>query len=86
MKSKSLRTAALLALGLAAISPSPAAAKTNAQTIQKEQIAIKQSSTKEVIKQMAGGFHVVGHREGIPPHIYSQHYVKKGSHKRTNKK
>jgi len=82
----SLKNVALMALGLAAISPSPVqASKATNQQLQKEQITHKKSSAKEIIKQMAGGMSVMGFREGCPPHIYGQFHVRRGTHKRTNK-
>ncbi len=44
-------------------------------------------SAREYVVQRAGGLDVVGYGDGgIPPHIYGQHYVRRGTHKRTNKR
>ncbi len=86
----SLKTLATLALGLAAMSPTTETVKAqNGQTISvrgKEQIKQPVRSARQIVREDAGGLEVIGYNPGIPPKIYGQHYVRKGTHKRTNKK
>lgn len=71
---------------LIAAAPAPASSANSTQSIQKEQISQKVTTGTQYIKSMAGGFHVVSHDIGIPPHIYGQYHVRKGTHKKSNKR
>lgn len=91
MKGKTtLKTAALMALGLAAIAPGPINIKAqNGQTINsrvKEQMVKPVKTVRQIVMEDAGGLQVIGYDPGIPPKVYGQNYVRRGTHKRTNKK
>lgn len=58
---------------------------TQSQSNSKAKQVHKTRSAKEVVKESAGGFDIVGYREGIPPYIYGTRYVRRGTHKKTNK-
>ena len=77
----------LAGLGVAAPVPSPGIviSTTQSQKPVKEQNVQPVKSAKQIVVQSAGGFDIIGHNTGIPPHIYGTNYVKRGTHKRTNK-
>ena len=56
------------------------------QTVNKDAIHQKVKSSRQIVRESAGGLNVI--QVGLssrPPHIYGQYYVKRGTHKRTNK-
>lgn len=89
MKGNVLKNVALMALGMAAITPGVENVKVQQgvvhQARQKEAIKQPVKSMRQYVKEDAGGYQVISHDNGIPPHIYGQHYVRRGTHKRTNK-
>ena len=46
---------------------------------------VKETRVMKDVKGVVGGQEFLGLNVGIPPHIYGMHYVRKGTHKRTNK-
>lgn len=73
----------------AALAGTPVA-HTNATTAEvqrrtTDQKTVEPVATEPVRKQKAFGGFKVYNDPGIPPHIYGQHHVRSGTHKRTNK-
>lgn len=85
-----LKKIALAALAMASISPGVQQVKAEQgveiQARQKEAIKKHLISARQYVRQHAGGFNVISHNPGIPPHIYGTYYVRRGTHKRTNKR
>lgn len=55
------------------------------QPVQKNGIVQAVKSARQIIREDAGGLQVLSYKPGIPPHIYGANYVRRGTHKRTNK-
>jgi hypothetical protein len=76
---------------IAAMAPAPTVtvkAANNTQQTQKankDQTSNVAKSARQFIREDAGGFQVVSHFNGIPPHIYGAYHVRRATHKRTNK-
>lgn len=52
-----------------------------------KQTPIQTDQSRVIVKQTpSGGLAYLPKSYGIPPHIYGQHYVRRGTHKKTNKK
>lgn len=87
---KVMKKLALAAMAIAAIAPGAQQVKAEQGTTQsvRQKEAVKQPviSSRQYVRQNAGGFNVIGHDAGIPPHIYGTYHVRRGTHKRTNKK
>jgi len=86
---KTIKRMALAAMAMASIVPGAQQVKAEQGVTQsvRQKEAIKQQpiSARQYVRQSAGGFNVIGHDAGIPPHIYGTRYVRRGTHKRTNK-
>lgn len=84
-----LKNLAIAALGLAAIAPVNQTAKSergiSISQKQKEGVVKPVKSARQIVREDAGGLQVMSYRPGIPPHIYGAHYVRRGTHKKTNK-
>lgn len=86
---KLIRRIGLGLLGLAAIAPNAQFAKAETGISiqkQKEGIVKPVRSARKIIREDAGGLNVIGYNPGIPPPIYGAYHVRKGTHKKTNKK
>lgn len=88
---KKLATAALALAGLATTAPAPGITVQDGpvQTTQKankDQAVKPVKSARQYVREDAGGMQVMSYGVGIPPHIYGQYYVRRGTHKRTNKR
>ena len=87
---KILGTLAAMA-GLMAIAAPPTvvdntAGSTTNSKHNRDQLPMRSSQREKIVIQSAGGFNVLGDNSGTPPHIYGQFYVRRGTHKRSNKK
>lgn len=85
-----LKAALIGAIGISSIAPVPHNVNqsiTVEQRTNKEKEAILKytPTAKEYVRSYAGGLNVISSGVGIPPHIYGTFYVKRGTHKRTNK-
>lgn len=84
---KKVSALALAALSIGATAPAiPSnAAQPVQQTQNKSATPVKETKVMKEVRGVIGGQEFLGLNVGIPPHIYGIHYVRKGTHKRTNK-
>ena len=89
MKGGTLKNIALATLALAGIVPGFETVKSQQgqvqQARQKEAINQINKTARQYVREYAGGLNVISYNYGIPLHIYGQYYVRRGTHKRTNK-
>lgn len=92
MKLKKFATAALALAAIGMGAPTQQADRLETsnsrqvnQPVQKNGIVQSIKSASQIVREDAGGLQVYSCLSGIPPHIYGAQYVRRGTHKRTNK-
>lgn len=74
---------AIALAGLATVSPTQTTRVERGVTVTnagKEQVKKTVRSARQYVRASAGGFNVMSHNPGTPPHIYGR----RGTHKKTN--
>ncbi len=90
MKRNIFKSFGLMLAAMAAIAPSHTAVKAQHGQTQsqksKEMISSFMGKGNQIVRQSAGGLDVIGYGGGIPPQVYGERFVRRGTHKRTNRK
>lgn len=91
MKKNILGTVAIALASIAATAPAPTVTVNEGAPTQQTQKANKDQSAKvnvvgrQYVRDNAGGFDVMSYGIGIDPKTYGERYVRRGTHKRSNK-